>query len=336
MNILTIFRNWKFHVVFSVFIIINTDCVKQKSEWLKWQEAFNLAYPKDISCFIDMPQKTYLEGEPLIFRIKLINKSDTRKSIIAHGRQTDIAGGFVSINVINESNKILGYCPGISVNIMLSPQSERVFNPGDTIYINQIISPDLFRDKITLNEVALNPGYYRLECKIHLGTKFYPKPGRDLSIMTNQIPFHVDSVPEGEKINLFIIRPLMKEFFSTVESSIFSDSALYQLEDVGNGLSQFSPIAYFVYLCTKGYISTKENNKEGLDNVITRGKKFVNRFQDSILIQEMRINIGWWLYAKDSLSDDFRTYCFKLGNRKDIMNINTWELLKHEPIIDVR
>jgi len=46
------------------------ECAIPKSAWLKWQESLNLAYPNEILCRIEMPKKTYLEGEPLVFRIR--------------------------------------------------------------------------------------------------------------------------------------------------------------------------------------------------------------------------------------------------------------------------
>jgi hypothetical protein len=171
-------------------------------------------------------------------------------------------------------------------------------HPHDTLYINQIISPDLFRDEDSLKKTDLKPGDYIMECELLLGCKFYPEPARDLRIKTHPTFFHIDSTPTADMEGFSKIRPFLDKFFSYIEEAPSTDSILMTLNEISNSESPFAQVANYVYACMPRNIAYSVNDKSKIDQSIKLGKKFIKRYPNSILAEEMEDNIGWWLYEK--------------------------------------
>ena len=205
--------DWKILTIISVLLMI--FCAKPKSEMLKWQESLDLAYPNALSFKIEMEKKNFIEGEPLFFKMLISNKIDLPRTIIHTGERTStIAGGRQTFKVVTELDSVLMYFSYVHANIGIHPEDAIVLGSYDTLYCYAILSPDMFRKIGFPGEiVSLPPGDYIIESSVHLGTKFYPKPGRSLRITSHPTMFSVESLSMEEHDYLSKIRPYMKNFF---------------------------------------------------------------------------------------------------------------------------
>lgn len=311
--------NWK--VLSAISLILMTLCAKPKPEWLKWQESLDLANPNALSFKIDMQKKVYYEGEPMVFKILIINKVGTPQTIVHTGSRTSqISGGLHSFEVVSEFDSVFLYCPYVHANIGMSPNDAIVFGPYDTLYTHAILYPDLFRQR-DYPKRKLQPGVYILESSIHLGTKFYPKPGRALNITSHPTMFTIDTLPAIELDNLSKMRPYMEVFFGSVEEGFWSvdynsknfiDSALFWLDTVKHSESRFAPYADFIYTCIPALTRRQDDREVKINKSVVNAKSFIEKYPGSTLAEEMEFNIAWWLYYKDSTSVEFLNQAMKV------------------------
>ncbi len=323
-------------IIFALCFVIN--CAKPKSEWLKWQESLDLAYPNELSFKIDMRKKVFSEGEPLVFRLLISNKLSKPRTIVHTGKRASaIEGGFLTFKAVSELDSVLFYSPYVHANIGMSPNDAIMLKPHDTLYFYAILCPDLFRQYIYPRaRTALQPGEYILESNIHLGTKFYPKPGRGLHITSNPTMFSIESLPTEERNHLSKIRPYMKNLFGHVEQCLFDerylpeefvDSALFWLDKIRNTNSCFAPYADFVHTCIPAVTRTHSDTIK-LNRSISEARRFIAEYNGSILAEEMEFKLAWWLFLKDSTSMDFSEHARKTIEKYP-QNFNSFGIRKH-------
>jgi hypothetical protein len=324
-------------IVVSILIVF---CAKPKSEWLKWQESLDLAYPNVLSFKIDMQKKNFFEGEPLVFKMLISNKVGIPQTIVHTGKRTSmIDGGLQKFKVVTELDSVLMYFTYVHANIGIRSIDAIILGAYDTLYCYAILHPDLFRQyDFPKEHRKLQSGEYILESNIHLGTKFYPKPGRALDITSHPTMFAIESLPIDEQDYLSKILPYMKNFFGPVEECLFPfdnnheefvDSALFWLDQIRNTNSIFAPYADFVYTCipavTRTYSDTIKINKS-----ISNAKKFIEKYNGSILAEEMEFKLTRWLFLKDSTSTAFYKQAEKVIEKYP-KNINSFGIRKHIP-----
>ena len=327
-------------ILTTLAVILITFCAKPKSEWLKWQESLDLAYPNVLSFKIDMQKKNFFEGEPLVFKMLISNKVGIPQTIVHTGRRTSmIAGGRQTFKVVTELDSVLMYFTYVHANIGIRSKDAIVLGPYDTLYCYAILHPDLFRQyDFPKEHRKLQSGEYILESNIHLGTKFYPKPGRALDVTSHPTMFAIESLPIDEQDYLSKIRPYMKNFFGHVEECLFPfdnnheefvDSALFWLGQIRNTNSIFASYADFVYTCipavTRTYSDTIKINKS-----ISETRNFIEKYNGSILAEEMEFKLAWWLFLQDSTSGEFYKHANKIIKRYP-KNINSFGIRKHIP-----
>jgi hypothetical protein len=327
-------------IIAALAVILMTFCAKPKSEWLKWQESLDLAYPNTLSFKIHMEKKVFYEGEPIVFKILLSNKTDVPQTIIYSGpRSSMIVHGLHTFKVVTELDSVLIYAQYTHSHGSSRPEDAIVLGPYDTLYSHAILCPDLFRQyEFPMERTSLSQGDYLIESNIHLGTKFYPRPARGLDLTSPPTMFSIESLPTEERIHLSRIRPYMKNFFGHVEECLFPldsssnhrgfvDSALFWLDRIRNTSSYFAQYADFVYTCipavTRSYDDTVKLNKS-----IAAAKEFINRYDGSILAEEMEFKRVWWLYRKDSTGTEFNEQAKKTINKYP-KNLNSFGIKKH-------
>jgi len=330
--------DWK--ILTTLAVILMTFCAKPKSEWLKWQESLDLAYPNVLSFKIDMQKKNFFEGEPLVFKMLISNKVEIPQTIVHTGRRTSmIAGGLQTFKVVTELDSVLMYFTYVHANIGIRSKDAIVLGPYDTLYCYAILHPDLFRQyDFPKEHRKLQSGEYILESNIHLGTKFYPKPGRALDVTSHPTMFAIESLPIDEQDYLSKIQPYMKIFFGDAEEGLwpkdgsivdFADSALFWLDQIRNTNSIFAPYADFVYTCILGITRTYKDTIK-LNKSITNAKNFIEKYDGSSLAEEMEFKLAWWLFLKDSTSGEFYKHANKIIKRYP-KNINSFGIRKHIP-----
>jgi hypothetical protein len=330
--------DWREITGLAIFLV--TFCAKPKSEWLKWQESLDLAYPYTLSFRIKMEKKIFYEGEPIVFSMLLINRTDIPQTIIYSGPRTHmIVRGLHTFKVVTELDSVLAYAPYTHAHGSERPEDAIALGPYDTLYLHAILCPELFRQyEPPMTRISLQPGNYMIESDIHLGTKFYPRPGRGLDLTSPPIMFSIDSLPAVERIHVSRIRSYMKNFFGHVEECLFPmdnggdagefvDSALFCLNQVRNTGSYFAPYADFVYTCipavTRSYGDTIRLNKP-----IAAAKEFISKYDGSILAEEMEFKLVWWLYLKDSTETEFDEQAEKVVNKYP-RNVNSFGIKTH-------
>jgi len=315
-----------------------TFCAKPKSEWLNWQESLDLAYPDVLSFKIEMEKKNFIEGEPLVFKMLISNKINIPKTIVHTGERTSmIAGGRQTFKVVTELDSVLMYFSHVHANIGIHPEDAIVLGSYDTLYCYAILSPDMFRKIEFPGEiVSLPPGDYIIESSVHLGTKFYPKPGRSLNITSHPTMFSVESLPMEEQDYLSKIRPYMKNFLGNAEEGLWSynshylgfvDSALFWLDQIRNTNSHFTPYADFVYTCIPAVTRTYSDTIR-LSGSISEANKFIEKYDGSILAEEMEFKLAWWFFLKDSTGAEFYDHAKKVIEKYP-KNINSFGIRKH-------
>lgn len=330
--------DWKILTIFA--LILMTYCAKPKSEWLKWQESLDLAYPNVLSFKIDMQRKIFYEGEPLVFRMFIRNKTDIPVTIVHTGeRAIMIAAGLQTFKVVTELDSVLMYSGYTQVNIGMQSLDAIVLESYDTLYFYAILYPDLFRQyEFPMERVSLSSGDYIIESNIHLGTKFYPRPARGLDLTSHPTLFSIESLPAEERDHLSKIRPYMKNFFGHVEGCLFPldndheefvDSALFWLDQIRNTDSYFAPFADFIYTCIPAVTRTHSDTIK-LNRSISETSKFIENYNGSILAEEMEFKLAWWLFRKDSTSTEFYDHAKKVIERYP-KNINSFGIRKHIP-----
>ena len=290
-------------------LMLMVNCAKPKSQWQKWQESLELASPDHIALKIEMQKKTFLEGEPLVCRVLIINRVDVPQIIIHPGvRISSLAGGYQKFVVVAESDSQLYYSPNFLANVVVGPEDAIVLEPCDTLYFNAILCPDLFRNP-DRERRKLYPGRYTIQSTVHLGTKWFPLPDRrTLTVTSYPTMFSIDSLPTDERGHLSMIRPYLQNFFGHVEGCLFDpekppeeyiDSAIFWLDQVRNTTSYFAQYADFVYTCVPA-VTRFHDDTVKLRKSIEDAKEFISKYAGSILAEEIDINVAWWLYWRDS------------------------------------
>jgi hypothetical protein len=329
---------WKRIAPYIVILIV--FCAKPKPEWLKWQESLDLAYPNELSFKIDMGKKSYFEGEPLIFRMLVNNKIGIPKTIVHPGeRTTMLAAGYQTFKVVTESDSVLRYSGYAHANLAMQPEDVIVLEPYDTLYFCAIVCPDLFEQyEYPMERVSLSSGNYIIESNVHLGTKFYPRPARSLYLTSHPTMLSVESLPYEERDHLSKIRPYMKNFFGHAEECFFPpnndyekfiDSAFFWLDKVRNTSSYFAPYADFVYTCLPAVIRIHSDTVKLIKSISEAGK-FIDKYNGSILAEEMEFKRVWWLFRKDSTSAEFYEKAREVVEKYP-KNINSYGIRKHIP-----
>ena len=329
---------WKIIATFVIILIIS--CAKPKSEWLKWQESLDLASPRALLFKIDMQKRIFFEGEPIVFRMLISNKLDVPATIVHPGeRAIMLAAGLQTFKVVTESDSVLMYSGYTCVNLGMQSVDAIVIEPYDTLYFYAILSPDLFRQyEFPMERESLSSGNYIIESNIHLGTKFYPRPARGLDIASHPTLFSIETLPAEEKGYLSKIRPYMQNFFGHVEECLFPldndyenfvDSALFWLDQIRNTNSYFAPFADFVYTCIPA-VTRSHSDTIKLNRSISEASKFIEKYSDSILAEEMEFKLARWLWLKDSTSSEFYKQAKKVINKYP-KNINSFGIKKHLP-----
>jgi hypothetical protein len=331
------------NIIAILIISLTIFCTGPRSAWLKDQESLDLAYPNELSFRIEMQKKSFFEGEPLVSKMFISNKLDRSRTILHIGNRTSmIAGGLLTFKIVTEFDSVLMYSGYILANIV-GPYDATELGPDDTLYFHAILYPDLFRQyDYPMKWRKLQPGEYVLESNIYLGTKYYPKPARTLFITSHPTLFSIVSLPAEEQEELSKIRLFMKNFFGCREECLipfnnedndqeeFVDSALFWLDQIRNTNSYFAPFADFTYTCIPAVTRTHSDTLR-LNRSISEAKKFIEKYNGSILAEEMEFKLAWWLFYKDSTSREFYDHAKKVV-KKYPKNINSFGIKRHIPV----
>jgi len=329
--------DWR--VITTLAVVLMTFCVKPKSEWLKWQESLDLAYPNSLSFKIHMEKKVFHEGEPILLKMLIGNKTDIPQTIIYSGPRTHmVVRGLHTFKVVTELDSVLVYAQYTHAYGTIRPEDAIVLGPYDTLYLHAILCPDLFRQyELPMAGISLSQGNYVIESDIHLGTKFYPRPGRGLDLTSPPSMFAIESLPAEERIRLSRVRPYMKNFFGHVEECLFPldnnsdheefvDSALVWLDRIRNTSSCFAQYADFVYTCIPA-VTRFHDDTVKISKSIAAATEFINQYDGSILAEEMEFKLTWWLYQQDSTGTEFIEQAKKVINKYP-RNLNSFGIKK--------
>ena len=135
--------DWK--ILTTLAVILMTFCAKPKSEWLKWQESLDLTYPDAMSFKIDIKDKSFYEGEPITFRMLIINEVDIPRTIIHLGSRTAmIRRALHTFKVVTGLDSVLRYSPYSHAHGSIRPEDALVLGSYDTLYCHAILHSDLF------------------------------------------------------------------------------------------------------------------------------------------------------------------------------------------------
>jgi len=184
----------------------------------------------------------------------------------------------------------------------------------------------------------LTSGDYIIESKIYLGIKFYPKPGRGLNLISHPTMFRIIALPADEYDHWAKIRSCFESFFGAVEGSIslffqdcdrevYIDSALSMLNIIRNCESLFAPYANYVYTCIPAITRRPNDYEEKLERSINLARMFIEKYQGSILAEEMEFNLAWWLCYKDGTSIEFLNQAKKVIEKYP-KNLNSYGIKK--------
>ncbi len=276
-------------------------------DWVKWQAELDLADPEQLNYQIKMEKENLWEGEPLCVRCILINHSTKAAKIImpANDRNELLYFARISYSVSNNADSLSLYFRNLHCDVSPRPKHEKLIMAGDTLYINGILSPDNFFNIKKREIITLRPGSYTLFSRIFLGTKFIPEPPRALLIYSDTAKFIIKPIVAKEKSRLLKIRPFMKEFFGYGEEMGVSDScrnlAYPVLDEIKRTDSYLAPYADFVHISMLAF----DGDKNKLASGIREAKRFIKKYQGSILGEEMEFLLVKMLYLKEGKSDEF-------------------------------
>ncbi len=219
------------------------------------------------------------------------------------------------------------YCIAINIYGGYEPYSDIIISPRDSIYFNAILIPQYFRSAKKPHTSIELPGQYILKSKVLLGTKFYPQPARDLRLSSNEVIVVVNSAPADKQVNLVSGRTLINTFFWLGERELVTDSIRNQaylvLNEIRKLNSYLSPYAEFVSIGMLAF----DGNRNRLEEGIMQAKAFVNKYQGSILGEEIEFLLVEMIRRKEGKSVEF----YREANRvikKYPKNINAFGIKK--------
>ncbi len=299
--------------------VILTNCAfcQDKSisrEWRKWQESLNLAYPEEVDFKIQLEKPILMEGEPLLLKCFIINKTAKNITVVPpYDRITALMTFKLGFNVLTEQNSEYKYHIGFHADGISLPGDEKVIGPHDSLYINAILWPNNFYDWDKRQERAQRrlfpPGQYKLYGRLFLGVKFYPKPSRDLIMVSDTILFTVNAIAPDEQNLLVTIEPLISAFFYKLENILLIKDSLRQVilpsllpvfDELRRRNSIMIPLIDFVSIKSSALIDTSN-----IDRIIADAKQFIVDHQGSILAEEMEFMLAEMLYRQEKKSATF-------------------------------
>jgi hypothetical protein len=303
-------------VVFLCVALINCAFCQDKSiskELAEWYESLDLAYPAEVDFRIQLEKKTLLQGEPLILRCYVINKTAKHITIIPpSNRLRGLMLGTVGFSLLTEKDDENEYQIGFHASGIQLPGSERIISPGDSVYISMILWPNNFYDWNKRGERAqrgLFPtGQYKLYGRIFLGVKWYPKPCRDLIMFSDTVLFTINAIDPGEHDLLVAIDPLMSAFFYKLENVLLLTDSLRQarlallpvFDEIRRRNSFMVPLVDFVSISIRASTDTTNINP-----VVADTKRFIAEHEGSLLAEEMEFLLARMLYEKEETRVDF-------------------------------
>ncbi|MEO0227627.1 MAG: hypothetical protein ABIL70_06215 [candidate division WOR-3 bacterium] len=297
-------------------------------DWKKWQEELELSYPEQFTFDLELEKDSIIEGEPIIVSCHIVNHSSKIARIIFPPLNRKEALHYYTINFyVKEDTIAYIYAPYVHADIGIEPAQEKLLLPGDTMFLNGILYPDNFWSYKERKRVALLPNIYKLWARIHLGVKFYPRPARDLRIVSDSVKFSIKASSIKEKQELNTISPYLREFFGYCEETDIPDSsrnaAYPKLDKIRKTDSYLAPYAEFVYIGLLAF----DKDREKLDKGIIEAQRFLKKHTSSILGEEMEFLLAKMFYRKAGISDEFKKQARHLLEKYP-KNINCFEIKK--------
>jgi len=300
-------KNKAICILIIVFLVITCFAAGGK-DWLKWQESLDLARPEDLASGITIEKSIISEGEPLLIScfIKNITTKDATVILPVYNRIAALFTLTAEFSIKTSNGVEYWYRTNVHIDVGLSPSSERIIMPNDSIYINAILWPDNFTEIKKLHpKRGLNPGDHTISCTILLGAKFYPKPGRTLVITSDTKMVTMKQISIDDQKNLSAVKNIMTEFFGYGEGEDVSDSCRHLayplLNEIRDSYSYLAPYANFVYISMLAY----DRYKNRLDEAITKAREFIKNHQGTILGEEMEFLLVKMLYQKEGICERF-------------------------------
>lgn len=205
--------------------------------------------------------------------IKNITSKDVTIILPVHNRIAALFSLATEFSVRTNGDVEYWYRTNVHIDAGLSPKSERIIMPNDSIYVNAILWSDNFTEiKKQHPKRKLNPGDHTISCRILLGAKFYPEPGRTLIITSDTGMITIQQLSTDDHKNLSAVRNIMTEFFGYGEGEDVTDSCRHLayplLNKVCESDSYLAPYVDFVYTSMLAYDRDKGKLDEGITNAI--------------------------------------------------------------------
>jgi len=305
----------KIVVILVTIVLMNCTSVRKDRgitarEVTQWNEMLDLAYPEDVEVRIILEKPSLLQGELLLFRSYIINKTDSVITVVPPANR--IRGLLLwdtEFKVLMEKNKEYSYKTGFHIDAISQPGDEKIINPLDSVYINEILWPNNFyswQERYQRAQRRLPPtGEYQLHARIYLGTKWRPKPARGLFEYSDTVSFTISEVDEHKQNLVYLLDPLVSAFFFRIENMLMVRDSLPEadlpvLNHVRKGTSCMAPLADFVWISSHFVLDSLN-----VEPVIVEAKRFITEYEGLILAEEMEFILAKILYEKDRTHNDF-------------------------------
>jgi hypothetical protein len=304
----------KIIVIFMIIILVNCASVKEERgitarEVSQWNEALDLAYPEDVEVKLVLEKLSLLQGEPLLFRSYIINKTDSVITVIPPANR--LVGQRVYW-LYSDDGIEYGYKAALHGYRILLPGEEKTISPHDSLYINEILwSNNFFRqgrpDQRDEPMLFAPTSAYHLYGRFSLGTKWLPRPPRGLLEYSDTVTFTIHGSDLDQENKLKTLNHLISSFFYEHENILIAlhfdsvpETDLSVLNNVRKGASCMAPLADFVWISSHAVLDSLN-----IEPVIAEAKRFITEYDGSILAEEMEFLVAKILYNKDKTHPDF-------------------------------